>query len=76
MRRGLIAWSREEVPDAAMAAREQEAQEADAQARAAQIDLAVEEVLRIQELRRSNAAQPIKNKKAYSRKSKYGKLEY
>ena len=33
------------------------------------------EVLRIQELRRSNAAQPIKNKKAYSRKSKYGVWE-
>ena len=33
------------------------------------------EVLRVQELRRSNAAQPIKNKKAYSRKSKYNTLD-
>jgi hypothetical protein len=34
-----------------------------------------EEIRRIQELRRSNAAQPIKNKKAYSRKSKYNTLD-
>ena len=33
------------------------------------------EIIRIQELRRSNAAQPIKNKKAYSRKSKYNTLD-
>ena len=33
------------------------------------------EVQRIQELRRSNAAQPIKSKKAYSRKSKYNTLD-
>ena len=30
-----------------------------------------EEIRRIQELRRSNAAQPIRNKKAYTRKTKY-----
>lgn len=29
----------------------------------------------VQELRRSNAAQPIKSKKAYSRKSKYNTLD-
>ena len=32
-----------------------------------------EDILRIQELRRSNASAKHKNKKAYSRKSKYGK---
>ena len=34
--------------------------------------LAPARVARVQELRRSNAAQPQRNKKAYSRKSKYG----
>jgi hypothetical protein len=33
-----------------------------------------EELRRIQELRRSNAATPLRNKKIYSRKSKYKKL--
>lgn len=32
-----------------------------------------EKVIRIQELRRSNAATPIRNKKIYSRKEKYKK---
>ena len=32
-----------------------------------------EEIRRIQELRRSNAATPIKDKKIYSRKQKYKK---
>jgi len=31
----------------------------------------MDKVKRIQELRRSNAATPIKNKKIYSRKNKY-----
>jgi hypothetical protein len=35
-----------------------------------------EEVRRIQELRRSNAAQPMANKKAYSRKEKYKTYDY
>jgi hypothetical protein len=35
-----------------------------------------ERVRRIQELRRSNAAQPIRNKRKYTRKAKYaGKWE-
>lgn len=35
----------------------------------------MEKVKRIQELRRSNAATPLKNKKKYSRKQKYKTLE-
>ena len=35
-----------------------------------------EKVKRIQELRRSNAATPIKNKKKYSRKVKHKKNDY
>lgn len=34
-----------------------------------------EKVKRIQELRRSNASQPIRNKKKYTRKIKYKKAE-
>lgn len=34
-----------------------------------------EELRRIQELRRSSAAQPMKNKKAYSRKIKHKTLD-
>ena len=33
-----------------------------------------DEIRRIQELRRSNAAQPLRNKKTYSRKLKHKKL--
>lgn len=33
-----------------------------------------EEIRRIQELRRSSAAQPVQNKKVYSRKVKHKKL--
>ena len=35
----------------------------------------MEKVKRIQELRRSNAATPLKNKKKYTRKQKYKTLE-
>ena len=35
-----------------------------------------DKVKRIQELRRSNAATPIKNKKKYSRKVKHKKNDY
>ena len=34
-----------------------------------------EELRRLMELRRSNAAQPLRNKKAYSRKIKHKKLD-
>jgi len=34
-----------------------------------------DKVRRIQELRRSNASQPLRNKKKYNRKQKYKKLE-
>ena len=35
-----------------------------------------EDIQRVQELRRSNAAQPHRNKKAYSRKAKHKGLSY
>jgi hypothetical protein len=35
------------------------------------ITLLKEKVIRIQELRRSNAAQPLRNKKKYNRKIKF-----
>jgi hypothetical protein len=35
-----------------------------------------EEIRKIQELRRSNAAQPLRNKKAYSRKVKHKKFDF
>jgi len=35
-----------------------------------------EDIQRVQELRRSNAAQPHRNKKAYTRKAKHKGLEY
>jgi hypothetical protein len=34
-----------------------------------------DKVRRIQELRRSNASQPLRNKKKYTRKQKYKKVE-
>jgi len=37
------------------------------------IDAIDAKVQRIQELRRSNAAQPVRNKKKYTRKQKYKK---
>ena len=36
----------------------------------------LERIRRVLELRRSNAAQPIKNKKAYTRKVKHKKVDY
>jgi hypothetical protein len=39
-------------------------------------DVAVlQKIKRIQELRRSNAATPVRNKKKYTRKQKYRKLD-
>jgi hypothetical protein len=39
-------------------------------------DVAVlQKIKRIQELRRSNAATPVRNKKKYTRKTKYRKLD-
>ena len=36
----------------------------------------LDRIKRVLELRRSNAAQPIKNKKAYTRKVKHKKVDY
>jgi hypothetical protein len=35
-----------------------------------------DEIRRLQDLRRSNAAQPLRNKKVYSRKIKYKKFDF
>ena len=36
----------------------------------------MDKVRRIQELRRSNASQPIRNKKKYTRKTKYKEVDH